>query len=181
MGLKIRAATPADAKAIARLHLASYRAAYRGLISAEVLASLRAEDREQRWRASLNDPRRRTLVAADDDAVPALIGFAEIGPSRDDDAEPGTGELIALHVAQAQWRRGLGRTLNGMAMATLAGAGFRAATLWVLTGNSRARAFYQATGWRDDGTAREFRALGIHVPEVRYRTAWQLTGCSGPA
>ena len=125
MGLQIRSATPADAEAIAELHLASYRAAYQGLLPAAVLASLRAEDREQRWQASLNDPQRHTLIAADGEAGPALLGFAEVGPSRDDDAGAGTGELIALHVAQAQWRRGLGRTLTRMAMATLAADGFR--------------------------------------------------------
>ena len=43
-------------------------------------------------------------------------------------------------------------------------------TLWVLTGNSRARAFYEAMGWKYDGTAREHLAWGIQVPEVRYRT-----------
>jgi ribosomal protein S18 acetylase RimI-like enzyme len=176
MGLQIRSATPADAKALAELQLASYRAAYQGLLPAAVLASLRAEDREQRWQASLNDPQRHTLIAADGEAGSAPIGFAEVGPSRDDDAEAGTGELIALHVAQAQWRRGLGRTLTRMAMATLAADGYSAATLWVLTGNSRARAFYQAMSWHHDGTAREFPAWGSRIPEVRYRTAWQFLG-----
>ncbi|MFY9928672.1 MAG: GNAT family N-acetyltransferase [Streptosporangiaceae bacterium] len=171
MALQIRSAAPADAEAIARLHLASYRAAYQGLIPAGVLSSLRGEDRELRWQASLNDPRRRTLIAEDDDAVLALIGFAEVGPSRDKDAGAGTGELMALHVTQASWRRGVGRTLNDIAIATLAAQGFQAVTLWVLTGNSRARAFYEAMGWNHDGTARELLVQGIRVAEVRYHAA----------
>jgi RimJ/RimL family protein N-acetyltransferase len=170
MGLRIRLAIPADAEAIARLHLASYRAAYHGLIPAGILSSLRSEDEEQRWQAALHDPRRRTLVAEDDDAGPALIGFAEVGPSRDDDADAGTGELIALHVTQAHWRHGLGRTLNGLAIATLASQDFWTATLWVLTGNSRARAFYEAMGWHHDGSARELEASGNQIAEVRYRS-----------
>lgn len=174
MGLRIRPAIPADAEAIARLHLASYRAAYHGLIPAGVLSSLRSEDREQRWQAALNDPRRRTLLAEDDDAGPALIGFAEVGPSRDDDADAGTGELMALHVTHAHWRHGLGRTLNGLAIATLASRGLRTATLWVLTGNSRARAFYEAMGWHRDGSVRELEVWGIQVTEVRYRSVCGL-------
>ena len=71
MGLQIRSATPADAEALAKLHLASYRAAYQGLLPAAVLASLRAEDREQRWQASLNDPQRHTLIAADGERRPS--------------------------------------------------------------------------------------------------------------
>jgi RimJ/RimL family protein N-acetyltransferase len=170
MALRIRPASPADAQAIASLHLASYRAAYHGLIPAGILSSLRSEDEEQRWQAALQDPRRRTLVAADDDAGSALIGFAEVGPSRDDDADAGTGELIALHVTQAHWRHGLGRTLIGMAVATLAAQDFRTATLWVLTGNSRARDFYEAMSWHHDGSAREVEVSGFQIAEVRYRS-----------
>jgi RimJ/RimL family protein N-acetyltransferase len=170
MGLRIRPATRADAKAIAALHLASYRAAYEGLIPAEVLSSLRAEDRQRRWQVSLNDPQRQTLVAQDDDDALTLIGFAEVGPSRDDDAAAGTGELIALHVFQSRWRQGAGRALHDAAIATLAAWGFQIVTLWVLTGNTRARTFYEAMGWNHDGTAREYLAWGIKVPEVRYRT-----------
>ena len=172
MGLYIRPAAAPDAVAIARLHLASYRAAYQGLIPAAVLSGLRSEDRERRWQTSLDDPRRRTLIAEDDETGRALLGFAEVGPSRDDDAEAGTGELMALHVTQARWRQGVGRTLTSLAVATLAARGFQAATLWVLAGNSTARAFYEAMGWNHDGTAREQLSWGsIRVAEVRYHTA----------
>ena len=78
---------------------------------------------------------------------------------------------MALHVTQASWRRGVGRTLNDIAIATLAAQGFQAVTLWVLTGNSRARAFYEAMGWNHDGTARELLVQGIRVAEVRYHAA----------
>ena len=90
MALRIRPATRADADAIAALHLASCRAAYEGLLPAEVLSSLRAEDRRRRWHVSLNDPQRRTLIAQDAEGALAVIGFAEVGPSRDDEQ---TGEL----------------------------------------------------------------------------------------
>jgi ribosomal protein S18 acetylase RimI-like enzyme len=164
----IRAATNTDANAIAALHLASYRAAYEGLIPAEVLYSLRAEDRRRRWHVSLNDPQRHTLIAHDAGGEPAMVGFAEVGPSRDDDAVAGTGELMALHVMRSHWRQGAGRALHDAAVATLACWGFQAATLWVVTRNTRAQAFYEAMGWNYDGTAREHLAWGTRVPEVRY-------------
>jgi ribosomal protein S18 acetylase RimI-like enzyme len=170
MPLRIRPATRADADVIAALHLASYRAAYKGLIPAEILSSLRAEDRQQRWHLSLNDPQRQALIAQDGDGAPAVIGFAEVGPSRDHDAEAGTGELMALHVVQSRWRQGAGRVLHDAALTALAARGFQEVTLWVLTGNGRGRAFYEAMGWSYDGTAREYLARGIQVPEVRYHT-----------
>jgi GNAT superfamily N-acetyltransferase len=175
MGLRIRPATRADAEAIAGLHLASYRAAYKGLLSAQLLSSLRTEDRQRRWQLSLNDPQRQTLIAQSDDDAGTVIGFAEVGPSRDDDAGAGTGELMALHVAPSRWRQGAGRALHDAAVATLATRGFLTVTLWVLTGNGRARAFYEAMGWNHDGTVRQHLAWGVEpVAEARY-----CTGCQG--
>lgn len=170
MAQRIRKATLADAEAIARLHLASYWAAYQGLVSAKVLSGLDLGDRIRRWQASLSNPERRTLIA-EDGAESTLAGFAEVGPSRDEDAAAGIGELMALHVTPSRWRQGLGRALHGAALATLAMRGFQAATLWVLTRNQRARAFYGAMGWKHDGTARDHVVRGIPVAEVRYHTA----------
>jgi GNAT superfamily N-acetyltransferase len=171
MTLRICPAGLADAAAIARLHLASYRVAYQGLLPAEFLSGLSAADRERRWRASLADPRRCTLIAQDDGWPAALTGFAEVGPSRDDDAGAGTGELMTLHVTQSRWRQGAGRLLLDAAVATLAASSCQSATLWVLTGNSRARAFYEAMGWHHDGTARQLLIRGVEIAEVRYRLA----------
>jgi RimJ/RimL family protein N-acetyltransferase len=41
--------------------------------------------------------------------------------------------------------------------------------LWVLPANARARRFYERAGWTCDGTERTVDALGLTVPEVRYR------------
>jgi hypothetical protein len=39
----------------------------------------------------------------------------------------------------------------------------------VLAGNVRARRFYEAGGWRTDGTERADRVFGVAVIEARYR------------
>lgn len=166
----IRAAVPRDAGRIARLHLASYRAAYRDVLPASFLAGLTLADRERRWRASLRNPARRTLLTLIDNAAPRLIAFAEVGRCRDDDVTGArTGELIALHVAEDCWHRGVGRVLHSRAVRVLRERGFTAATLWVLTGNERARAFYAAMGWAPDGHGRDLLVNGACIPEVRYR------------
>jgi hypothetical protein len=63
---------------------------------------------------------------ADAEAIAAahLASFAEAGPSQDDDAAAGAGELMARHVIQSRWRRGAGRVLHDAAVATLAARGF---------------------------------------------------------
>jgi hypothetical protein len=55
------------------------------------------------------------------------------------------------------------------ALQGLAGAGFTAATLWVLESNARARRFYEACGWSADGTAKVDDSRGFPLSEVRYR------------
>ena len=168
-GVVVRVAGEADAAAIARLHLASYRAAYRDLLPAGFLAGFDAGEREQRWGASLANPGRVAYLAAD--RAGQIVGFAEIGGCRDDDIDAAvTGELMALHVAQPWWRHGVGRLLHARAVAALTAERFTDAKLWVLAANARARAFYTATGWAADGWARHqvIRGAGIH--EVRYAT-----------
>lgn len=166
-GLVVRTAGEADAASIAQLHLASYRAACRGLLPAELLAGFDAGEREQRWRASLADPGRATHVAVSD--AGRLLGFAEIGGCRDDDMDDEvTGELMALHVAEPWQRQGIGRVLHAHAATALASRGFTGATLWVLTGNAPARAFYAALGWVADGRGRHRVLRGADVHEVRY-------------
>ncbi|HEU5024574.1 MAG TPA: GNAT family N-acetyltransferase [Spirillospora sp.] len=157
--MPIRTATEADAPAIARLHLASYRAAYRGLLPTGFLAAYDPAERERRWLERLRDPDRTTFVT-----TPALVAFAEIGPS----ATPLTGELLALHVAESHWRQGLGGALHAHALKALTGRGFQSATLWVLDGNQRACAFYEAAGWTPTGETRHRLVRGTAVDELRY-------------
>lgn len=159
MPLAIRTAIEADAPAIARLHLSSYRAAYRGLIPDEFLAAYHLAERERRWLERLRDPTRTTYVTA-----PALVAFAEIGPSD----IPLTGELLALHVAESHWRQGIGGALHSHALNALSGRGFQSAVLWVLDGNQRACAFYEAAGWAFTGETRHRNVRGTPVDELRY-------------
>ena len=56
------------------------------------------------------------------------------------------------------------------ATCSLRSAGFSQATLWVLEMNALARHFYEAMGWRPDGTRkRDERVGGFGLVEVRYR------------
>jgi RimJ/RimL family protein N-acetyltransferase len=160
----IRVAGGPDAPAVAWLHLASYRASYRGLLPAGFLAGLDIGERERRWRDSLRDPARTTFLVEEGRAV---VAFAEIGPCRDADAAPGTGELMALHVAESHWRQGIGGTAHGRAVDALLAQGFENAALWVLRGNVRACAFYEAAGGTPDGHERHRTIRGTHVSELR--------------
>ena len=168
----IRRATVEDAAAIAVVHVRSWQSAYRGLIAQDYLDGLDPRQREGRWAqwlAAADWPRRGTLVAEDGGSV---IGFASLVPTRDEETDPAeVGEITAIYLLPDRWGGGVGRALMNAALAVLAEAGYREATLWVLDTNDRARRFYETGGWRADGAAKVDTGLGVELREVRYRMA----------
>lgn len=164
----IRPAESHDALAVARVHVRSRQAAYRGLMPKEYLAGLRPEDRAARYDFATTDPARpHTLVAIDGDAI---VGFATTAPSDDMDWTD-HGELCALYVDPEQWGCGVGLALVAAGRERLASSGFRKALLWVLDGNERAQQFYRQDGWIADGSRRMGTVWGVSVHELRYLRA----------
>ncbi len=160
----IREAEPEDAMAVARVHVRSWQAAYRGLIPDDFLGGLRAEDRAQRYDFGDLDPLKpKTLVALEGTAI---LGFATISPSRDEDLG-GYGELCALYADPEHWGRGVGAALVREARARLVARGFKNALLWLLEGNVRAGRFYEIDGWMPDGQRRNADVWGVRLDEVR--------------
>lgn len=165
----IRAARPADARSIATLHVASWRWAYRGLLADDVLAASSVDDRAAMWNELLGDDGVAVLVAERDGA---LTGFASGSASRDEDAEPRTGELAAIYLAEAEAGSGLARELFERIQDELRARGFTRATLWVLETNTRARRFYEREGWRWDGSRSDHQIQCDRQPIVRYAVDW---------
>ncbi len=162
----LRAAKSADAMAVARVHVWSWQAAYRGLLPSEYLDQLRPEDRAERYDFATRDPKSpQTIVAVD---AGAIRGFATTAPSRDADL-PDYGELGALYVDPDYWGHGIGVTLISAARNQLSALGFENALLWVLMGNVRADRFYRKDGWAPDGLQRTDTVWGVTVNEIRYR------------
>jgi ribosomal protein S18 acetylase RimI-like enzyme len=102
-------------------------------------------------------------VAATADLV---VGYAGVGPERDESAPTGTGELYALFVHPTWWGSGAGRALTDAAVADLRSAGCTRVWLWVLEANERARGFYRRYGFAETPD-RTVSSLG-GLPELRY-------------
>jgi len=165
----VRPATPADADAIGRVQVETWRVAYRGLMPDDVIARFDVEARQQMWReglARVPRPGSATFVAELDGQV---VGFASVGRSRDDEAET-EGELYAIYLHPSRWDQGIGRALLERAEESMRTSGFERAILWVMEGNERGERFYRAAGWQHDG--RKVDAFqGVEVAELRYRKA----------
>ena len=163
----IRDATPSDSRAIAEVHVASWRWAYRDDLPAEFLDGQSVDARERQWDEWLapDQPGAGTMVAETDDGV---VGFCSFAPSRDDDAEAHTAEILTIYLLPDAAGRGIGRALFASAVGRLGELGYDRATLWVMASNDRSRRFYEAAGWSWDGTTSEHRFDCANVPIVRY-------------
>jgi L-amino acid N-acyltransferase YncA len=161
----IRAATEADARAIAEVHVASWRWAYGNLMPGGFLERFSVEDRERQWIETVRGGVDRIVVASRGDE---LVGFASAGPSRDDDALPGTAELFTLYLLQRFQGRGVGGSMLEDVVEGLGDSGYRRATLWVLETNTLARRFYERKGWVWDGTTSAHQVQCANLPIVRY-------------
>ena len=165
-GATLRPGRLDDAPALGRLHVATWREAYRGMLPDAYLDGLEPLDWEAMHRQALrqgDDTGRQTLVV---ETASGLTGFAIAGPARDRDLAAGTHEVYALYLRQAAWGAGVGRALFDRARWTGGDAG---AVVWVLEANARARRFYAAAGFVPDGTHRDEGVGGAPVRHLRYR------------
>jgi GNAT superfamily N-acetyltransferase len=161
----VREATVADADAIGRVQVETWRTAYARLLPRETIDAFDVGARQAMWREGLArtpQPGSATFVALVEDKV---VGFTTVGASHSED---GTGELYAIYVDPLRWGSGAGRALIERAEASLRESGFPSALLWVLEGNERAERFYRAAGWEHDGE-KEDDFQGAAVIELRYR------------
>ncbi len=146
----IRPAVSDDARAVARVHVASWRSAYRGMMSGAFLEGLSIDERAEGWRATIEDPASVVLVAERDGVVAGFVGgLTRFG----DDAE-----IDSLHVDPSAVGAGLGASLLHAAEAELATRGAARAALWVIEDNERARSFYEREGWRWNGDTERLSA-----------------------
>jgi ribosomal protein S18 acetylase RimI-like enzyme len=163
----VRLATAADADAIGRVQVESWRAAYRGLLPDDAIAGFDVRQRQQLWREGLSRTPRPGSATFVVEEIGEVIGFASVGGSREPNAVQ-EGELYAIYLHPTCWGRGIGRALIQRAEESLRASGFRSAILYVIEGNERGERFYRAAGWEADGSKVE-AFQGATVTEARYR------------
>jgi GNAT superfamily N-acetyltransferase len=164
-----RLAVPADAEAIAALHLESWRSAYRPFLPARVLDELDLTSHSAEWRRRVGVPEVQIVL---EEEGGKLVGFCAHGPTGDPEASvaPRVWEIKNLHVHPERKGTGSGSRLFDAAVQHARAIGAGSVTLWVVEGNSIARAFYERKGMVTDG-GRTVHTLGADgtMPVVRYR------------
>lgn len=137
----IRAATLADAPAIARVHVQAWNETYRGILPDHALDVMTLEKRVEEWQQSLVQAQSWTFVHEDGGAVDAFTSAY-----RKSD-EPGFDALLStLYVLRSAQGKGVARQLLRRLARELAANGVHG--LWLLTLRDRnpARGFYERLG-----------------------------------
>ena len=145
----IRLATDADVLTMAKVHIASWRETYPGLLPDPMLERLSIADQAIRWQRMLDRPRARgQAVAFVADQHGSVVGYGTCGEQRTQLLRDRgfTGEITELYVLRCAQRQGAGSGLMKAMASALIGRGHRTLSLWVLDRNSVARRFYESLG-----------------------------------
>ncbi len=169
-GYAIRPATSADARGIAKVHVATWQATYRGIVPQAHLDGMSIERSAGKWEESLVTPGSAAsfvLVAEAGNAFAQLIvGFVKAGAERSGKADY-PGEVHAIYVSPEHQGRGIGRQLMTAAAHGLQRRGWGALLVWVLKENAPSRHFYERLGGQVL-TEQPLVIGGIELIEVAY-------------
>lgn len=161
--LSIRQAVLNDAAPIARVHVASWKAAYGGFMPPRQMAWI-SEQRETRRAAELiENPDTPFLVAEIDRQA---VGFLVYGPPGDECDPATTSQIYSFFVDPAWYRQGIGTAL----LETMESAiDVHRITVWVMTQGTHGPAFYLRSGFTlEPGTEKMFGLIDKQFPIARF-------------
>ena len=149
-----------DFEAIGNIYVASWQAAYRGIIEQDYLDSLNSA----RWAQSLSSLKYDSYVVMEDERY---IGTSSIGAARDEKM-PGWGEIISIYLLPEYFGRDYAAPLFEHVVEALTQAGYENIYLWALEDNLRARHFYEKHGFHANGDTALYTIGTTQLVEVRY-------------
>ena len=145
MSVAVRCATTADASAIARVQVETWRSAYSGIVPQEFLAALDVGERMAMWQKVLGGDDSHVFVAEDPDSVCGFVSGGRLRDGVDVAAQNYDSEIYTLYVLPAAQGRGAGRELMRTLAARLVKDGLRRPVVWALEKNPWC-AFYERLG-----------------------------------
>jgi ribosomal protein S18 acetylase RimI-like enzyme len=131
-----------DAAAVARVHAASWKATYRGILPDTYLDGEVDGERARYWRSALATIRYPIVKLARE--AGAVVGLIALHDDPDDGGYDFT--IEHLHLLPGSKGRGLGRRLMKEAAVAAQAQGAESICLWVFEDNSAAIGFYERLG-----------------------------------
>ena len=179
--LRLRDATPRDAKALGEVFVQAWRREHAGLLSQEVLSARSAAESAANWSRTLTAIARGerknqfVLVALHGRSRVGLIVGVDQGPER----PAGEGEVTVVQVADGHRGHGIGAALMSAAARRFIERGAGSMIVRVLDANISARGFYERLGGQLMTETRDVEESGMWFPERAYR--WSDLNAAPPA
>ena len=169
--LRLREATPRDAKALGNIFVEAWRREHAGLLPQEVLSARSGAESAANWRRTLaaiasgHRPNEFVLLALRGRSSVGLI----VGALQAAERPAGEGEVVLIQVADAHRGSGVGAALMRAAARRLIEARASSMIVRVLEANGSARGFYERMGGQLTTETREVEESGVWFPERVYR------------
>ena len=145
MEVVIRKVKQGDASDLAYIQTESWKAAFANILEAEILTKCTNIERATAMYQRLLDENKGNGYLLTVDGKPHCIAYWDAAR---DAAFAGKAELICIHSLPGNWRKGFGSQMMDQVLMDIKQAGFSEVVLWVFRDNQRARAFYEAKGFR---------------------------------
>jgi ribosomal protein S18 acetylase RimI-like enzyme len=163
--IRLRPATPADARAIARIHVETWRSTYPGMLPDKTLIDMTVDGKARSWRVSLTREINASVVLVAEAEDDGPVGFGSVGRNRSPNL-PFAGEVETLYVLPDWQNRGIGRALLTACFDALKRRELVSALIWVLADNP-SRFFYERMGGKRAGE-RDEALWGATLHEIAY-------------
>lgn len=164
-----RLATIQDIPIISRIHAASWKVAYQGIVPQAYLDTLPEDYWVESFTQWLQDGALQALIAWEGDTAVGCVSYGKQVSSADlEQLPPDYGEIRSIYIHPDFMRRGYGKVLLHDAELALRIQGYSHCSLYVLEQNLSARAFYEKHGYTWEGTIDSFCILGQEITEMRY-------------
>lgn len=148
MGYTIERVRLGDEEALAYIQTESWKAAFKDILSADILQKCTQIDKVTAMYRRLLEQNIGNGYLLKVEGIPHCIAWWDA--TRENDM-PGYAELICIHSLQNQWRKGYGSKMMDTVLDEIANAGYSKVMLWVFEDNVRARRFYEAHGFETKG------------------------------
>lgn len=159
---KIIDARPVDADTLARVHAASWKATYRGILPHTYLDNEVDGERARYWQEALATTRYPIVKLAC--AAGAIVGLIALHDDPEDEGYDFT--IEHLHLLPGSRGRGFGRILMKEAATAARANGAETICLWVFEDNSAAIGFYERLGGVTDAHGTD-KFAGGDAPDRR--------------
>jgi ribosomal protein S18 acetylase RimI-like enzyme len=153
MEVTIERAKPGDEAVYAYVQTESWKAAFRDILSPDVLERCTQINRATEMYRQLLEQGIGNGYLLTVQGEPHCIAWWDA--SRDADM-PDYAELICIHSLSNRWGMGYGSRMMEKVLLDMATAGYRKVMLWVFAENARARCFYETHGFLPDGKTKPF-------------------------